>query len=254
MPPKVEKKNGALIILDEDVSYKDAFLMSILPGWIVIFDMRPDGKESAKEIAIMKLTIIDERKIPTFPSKWELFNAFHYTKSADDVNVVILGMDPYDTPGYAMGLAFSMRRGIRISQSLRNIFSVLNDNNDCEFPKENNNGSLVSWATQGVLLINIALTIEAGAKSGAHIPLWTRFTELIIMSLSTYRTGLVFVFWGRDAREFEKYVKKPQTHKILKGAHPAARSGEFAAECKTHFTEINEHLVKQGKPAITWQT
>lgn len=261
MTAKSEQKNGFIIIISEDVTIKEAFFISLPKTWYVIMDSKPEGKQSVREVAETKLNLLDNKKIRILPPKWEIGNPYYYTGSPDNVRVAIFGMDPYVQPGYAMGLAFSMRRGIKISQSLNNIFSVLNKFSGYEFPKNNTNGSLVKWALQGVMLMNVGLTIEEGAKSGAHITMWCSYTELFIKALTLYKKGLILVFWGKDAQEYQKYVKQPQEHHILVGVHPAAHGGEFLSQFeedpkdekkKSHFIRINEILEKRGESPIDW--
>lgn len=264
MSNKVENKQGYKLVLEEDISIKECFFLCMLPSWDVILDSKPDGKQTPRQIAEAKLELLDKRKIHTFPSKWEIANPYYYIRSPDNVKVLILGMDPYGTPGYAMGLAFSMRKGIKISKSLENIFNVLNRFSGYEFPKNNNNGSLIKWSLQGVMLINVALTIGEGGKSGEHLTMWSAYTELFIKALTLYKKGIIIVLWGKDAQEYKNSIKQPQEHHILMGAHPAARGNEFIDQFEenppekeklkkqSHFETINEILTKRGDSPIDW--
>ena len=173
-----------------------------------------------------------------YPKRGKTFRAFQMCP-LESVKVVILGQDPYHD-GSATGLAFANDRVGRISPSLRNIIqTVKNDFGDIIV-----NPNLESWAKQGVLLLNTALTVEKG-KAGSHVNMWMPFTRDIITSLSVYKPDLIWVLWGKKAQDYEKHIMYPSGHTILKAAHPAAESysgGKAGFFTCGHFKKINDKL------------
>lgn len=181
-----------------------------------------------------------------YPKKSLVFSAF--TTDLNDVKVVILGQDPYHTPGAAEGLAFSVPNFQPIPPSLINIYKEI----DSDIGHYNNKtGSLRNWQKQGVLLLNTVLTVEAH-KAGSHRGKgWEIFTTEVIKYLNEARPHLVFILWGRDARN-KKSLIDSKKHLILESPHPSplsAYAGFFG--CK-HFSKCNEFLVKNGEKPIEW--
>lgn len=185
-----------------------------------------------------------ERKI--FPRKSSVFRAF--LLNFEEIKVVILGQDPYHTPDLADGLAFSVPKKAKIPPSLVNIYKEI----DAEFGSHNNkSGDLSDWAKQGVLLLNNVLTVEKG-RAGSHRGMgWESFTEEVIKKLNKERSGLVFVFWGRDARSKVRLIDKSK-HLVLESAHPSPLSAHGGFFGCGHFKKINEYLKNQGKKEIIW--
>lgn len=181
-----------------------------------------------------------------FPKKTQVFSAF--TTDLNDVKVVILGQDPYHTPGAAHGLAFSVPNSEPIPPSLVNIYKEIDSDIGSH---ANKTGNLKSWQEQGILLLNNVLTVEAH-KAGSHRGRgWEIFTEATIRYLSENRDHLVFLLWGRDARSKKKLIDENK-HLILEAPHPSplsAYSGFFG--CK-HFSKTNDQLEKWGKQKIVW--
>jgi uracil-DNA glycosylase len=166
-----------------------------------------------------------------------IFNAFDHTP-VDKVKVVIIGQDPYHGPGEAMGLSFSVPKGVRIPPSLKNIFKEMKDDIGGNLPIH---GDLTSWADQGVFLLNAILTVEH-KKAGSHKNLgWHLFTDAVIEKLSLQREGLVFMLWGNFARSKKVLIAPEKGHLILEAPHPSplARGGFFG--CK-HFSKANAFL------------
>jgi uracil-DNA glycosylase len=182
-----------------------------------------------------------------YPKGSLIFNAFNQTPF-DKVKVVILGQDPYHNPGQAMGLSFSVPAGIKIPPSLMNIYKELNKDIGMPIP---NAGDLTSWANQGVLLLNAALTVRAD-EPGSHAKIgWMKFTDDVIKILSKEKSRLVFLLWGNFAGQKQILIDNSK-HKILKAAHPSplsAHNGFFG--CK-HFSATNEYLVQHNKNPINW--
>lgn len=182
-----------------------------------------------------------------FPPGPLIFNAFQQTPF-DRVKVVILGQDPYHNPGEAMGLSFSVPKGVRIPPSLQNIYKEINRDLGLPIP---NHGDLTHWARQGVLLLNAMLTVEAG-KAGSHQHIgWQTFTDAVIRRLSEQRKGLVFMLWGRFAQG-KKSLIDPSVHLILEAAHPSPLAGGAFSGC-AHFSKANAYLVEQGVAPMDWQ-
>lgn len=186
-----------------------------------------------------------ETKI-VFPEKQLVFSAF--TTDLNNVKVVILGQDPYHTPGAAEGLAFSVPNSKPIPPSLVNIYKEID--NDMGH-HENKTGSLRNWQKQGVLLLNTVLTVEAH-KAGSHRGKgWEIFTTEVIKYLNEIRPNLVFILWGRDARNKKIYVD-PAKHLILESPHPSPLSAHHGFFGNHHFSRTNEFLKSHGMEEINW--
>jgi len=185
-----------------------------------------------------------------YPEKENIFNALKFTPP-DNVKVVILGQDPYINQGEAHGLAFSVNDGIKIPPSLRNIYKELNIDIEMNIPQT---GNLISWAKQGVLLLNTVLTVESG-KSNSHIKKgWEIFTDYIIKYLGERETPTVFILWGKNAHSKEKFITQTTKHLLLKSPHPSPLSvfnGFFG--CK-HFSQTNKFLHENGLEIIDWDS
>ena len=186
-----------------------------------------------------------ERKV-IFPPKRLAFSAFATDLNA--VKVVILGQDPYHTPGAAEGLAFSVPPSQPVPPSLVNIYKEIDSDVGHH---ANQSGSLRAWQKQGVLLLNTVLTVEAH-RAGSHRGKgWEIFTAEVIKYLVREREHLVFMLWGRDARN-KKGLIDPTKHLVLEAAHPSplsAYNGFFG--CR-HFSKCNEYLKANGLAEIIW--
>jgi uracil-DNA glycosylase len=189
-----------------------------------------------------------------FPVESDVFRAFS-TVDLADVKVVILGQDPYhgvgiDGNSQAHGLAFSVRKGIKVPPSLVNIYKELTqDISDFTPPKH---GNLMSWAEQGVLLLNTVLTVQQG-QAHSHAKLgWETFTDKIIAELNEHNAGCVFMLWGSHAQKKGKNINQ-QKHLVLNGPHPSPLSayrGFFGCQ---HFSKANHWLSEQKKSPIDWR-
>lgn len=182
-----------------------------------------------------------------YPPKRLILNAFDNT-SYEDVNVVILGQDPYYNYGQAMGMCFSVPQGVAVPKSLVNIFEEIK--NDTGMPTCITGGDLTPWARQGVLLMNTVLTVEEGKPNSHKDKGWEFFTDAVIAHLNRRPRGMVFMLWGRNAYAKKQLITNSQ-HLVLTAAHPSplsAYAGFFG--CK-HFSKANEFLAKQGKN-IRW--
>ncbi|MCL2573333.1 MAG: uracil-DNA glycosylase [Defluviitaleaceae bacterium] len=182
-----------------------------------------------------------------YPPMHEIFSALIHT-AYEDTKVVILGQDPYINAGEAHGMAFSVMPTAKMPPSLRNIFKELSDDLGCHMP---NNGYLMPWAKQGVLLLNTTLTVQAGRSKSHAGKGWEEFTDSIITRLAEREKPIVFMLWGKHAQQKTTLVD-PAHHKVLMAAHPSPLAGGRFFGSK-HFSQANEFLVGQGDVGVDWQ-
>ena len=183
-----------------------------------------------------------------YPPKSLILNAFDQTPY-DKVKVVILGQDPYYNPGQAMGMSFSVNKGVAVPKSLQNMFKEIAD--DIGRPSAIEGGDLTPWARQGVLLLNTVLTVVAGQPNSHKGMGWETFTDAVINKLNSRNPPTVFLLWGRNALDKRALITNP-THLVLTAAHPSplsAFNGFFG--CR-HFSKTNEFLRKNGLEEIVW--
>ncbi|MGB1103356.1 MAG: uracil-DNA glycosylase [Crocinitomicaceae bacterium] len=183
-----------------------------------------------------------------WPKGKDIFAAFNHCPF-DKLKVVILGQDPYPTPGHAHGLCFSVPDNVQpLAKSLQNIYKEIKTDLGIESPKS---GDLTRWADQGVFLLNTSLTVRAGdPNSHAYIG-WSQFTDDVIKTISNRKDGVVFLLWGGHAQKKAVLIDKDRHH-VLKSPHPSPLSayrGFFG--CK-HFSKANELLILQEKEPINW--
>lgn len=183
-----------------------------------------------------------------YPPEADLFNAFRYTAFAD-LKVVILGQDPYHGPNQAHGLSFSVRPGVAIPPSLRNIYKEL-AMEDPSF-RMPTHGDLTSWAEQGVLLLNTALSVRANeANSHRHLG-WEQFTDQVIRAISQHASPVVFLLWGSHAIKKQQLIDMNRHH-VLTAPHPSPLSAHRGFLGCGHFNAANAFLIAQGKTPIRW--
>ena len=184
-----------------------------------------------------------------YPSMYDIFNALKYT-DYNDVKIVILGQDPYHGPNQAHGLSFSVRDGVTVPPSLKNIYKEMNSDVDFSIP---DSGNLTKWAENGILLLNTTLTVEAG-KPNSHKDIgWQVFTDRIIEVLNEREKPMVFMLWGANAKSKVPVITNGN-HLILTAAHPSpfsAHSGFFG--CK-HFSLANRFLEEKGISRIDYNS
>ncbi|MDR0975556.1 MAG: uracil-DNA glycosylase [Christensenellaceae bacterium] len=183
-----------------------------------------------------------------FPPAEDIFNAFKATPP-EKVRVVILGQDPYHNAGEAHGMAFSVREGVRIPPSLRNIFKEINAELGLLMPAT---GNLTKWGSQGVLLLNTVLTVRENAPNSHKNKGWEKITDEAIRALNNPHLPIVFLLWGRNARE-KKALITNATHLVLESAHPSPLSASRGFFGCNHFIKANEFLVKNGLAPINWR-
>ncbi len=193
--------------------------------------------------------LIDEYRYKTvYPDKYDIFNAFHFTRY-EDVKVIILGQDPYHGPNQAHGLCFSVNPGVPAPPSLVNIFKELKSDLGCYIP---NSGYLKKWADQGVMLLNSVLTVRAGAANSHRNKGWELFTDRVISALDEREVPVVFMLWGRNAHSKLRLISGKR-HLILRAPHPSplsAYSGFFGCG---HFSKANRFLESYGMVKVDWQ-
>lgn len=198
-------------------------------------------------IELKKFLLEEYRTKTIYPPKQLILNAFD-TTSPDEVNVVILGQDPYINPGQAMGLAFSVPDGVRPPQSLVNIRKEIKD--DLGYESIVKGGNLTPWADQGVLLLNTVLTVEAGLSNSHKGRGWEIFTDSVIKYLNKRERGMVFMLWGNNAISKRRLITGRQ-HLVLTSAHPSPLSAYHGFFGCRHFSKANNFLAAQDRE-IRW--
>lgn len=222
------------------------------------------GQEYFQELSAFLKTAYATKTI--FPKREQVFRAF--STDLNDIKVVILGQDPYHTPGAAMGLAFSVPETEKIPPSLINIYKEIDSDlgqtyadlktmnpslnlNPDDYKHHNKTGDLSSWAEQGVLLLNNVLTVEAHLAGSHRGKGWETFTENVIKYLNQTRPHLVFILWGRDARNKKPLIDQSR-HLVLESAHPSPLSAHAGFFGSRPFTKCNDFLRENGLKEIKW--
>lgn len=203
-------------------------------GWKKFFEKHKDEVKRVSD----KLWAVRETKI--IPRMTCVYRAFSETPM-ENVKVVILGQDPYPTPGNAVGLAFSVKKGLKPPQSLKNILEEVKKQGF----ETTGSGDLSCWASQGVLLLNTALTTEEGQKE-SHLAVWAEFSTCVIKYLSRKRKGIVYMLWGGKAQKFKQYINI-KDNLVLECAHPSPLSVTGFRD-NNHFVLANEYLEEK----INW--
>jgi len=221
-------------------------LPSIPPGWRSLF------KGEKRQPYYQELDAFLEKELANghtiLPARKDIFNALAAT-SYDQVRVMLVGQDPYPTPGHAHGLCFSVQPAVRLLPfSLRNVFRELQDDVGCRIP---NNGYLEPWARQGVLMLNTVLTVQAGQPNSHQGHGWERFTDHIIELVVAKATRVVFVLWGRQAQKKRTLITQSH-HTVIATAHPSPLSTRKFFGCRC-FSQINRDLADAGMVPINWQ-
>lgn len=183
-----------------------------------------------------------------FPPADDIFNAFHLTPLSE-VKAVILGQDPYHNINQAHGLCFSVQPTVDIPPSLVNIYQELHDDLGCRIP---NNGYLVKWAKQGVLLLNTVLTVRAHQANSHQNIGWEEFTDAVIEILDQQDRPMVFLLWGKPAQRKKTMLHNPK-HLILEAPHPSPLSAYRGFFGCRHFSATNRFLEEHGLTPIDWQ-
>lgn len=183
-----------------------------------------------------------------YPPGRFIFNAFNLTPF-DEVNVVIIGQDPYHEPGQAHGLSFSVQEGVMFPPSLQNIFKEIEQDLGTPVPKS---GDLSRWARQGVLLLNATLTVRAHQANSHAMLGWQTFTDAAIKALATHREHLVYMLWGGFARG-KAYMIDRNRNLVLESVHPSPLSANRGGWFGLHqFSRCNDYLQANGLTPIQW--
>ncbi len=199
-------------------------------------------------LKLRRFLIHEYRNQTVYPDMYHIFTALKLT-AYEDTKVVVIGQDPYHGPNQAHGLAFSVQPGVKIPPSLMNIFKELFADVNCSIP---NNGYLIPWAKQGVLLLNAVLTVRANQAHSHRGKGWEQFTDKIIQLLNTKPTPIVFLLWGNDAKNKAKSITNPN-HLILTAAHPSPLSANRGFFGCRHFSTANRFLAANQMMPINWQ-
>jgi len=182
-----------------------------------------------------------------FPAGKEIFNAFNFC-TFDRVKVVIIGQDPYHGPGQAHGLCFSVREGVDLPPSLKNIFKEINNDLGIPVPPT---GDLSRWAKQGVLLLNATLTVRAHTAGSHQKKGWENFTDEVIRKVSDQKEHVVFLLWGAYAQQKSEMIDKSK-HLILESVHPSPLSASRGFFGNHHFSRTNLFLQSKGLIPVNW--
>jgi uracil-DNA glycosylase len=219
-------------------------LLELLPdGWRELIEPLLDQAATTRLSEFVAAEYAEHTIYPALP---DLFSAFRLCPP-DEARVLILGQDPYHGPGQAHGLSFSVREGVRIPPSLRNVFKELRDDLDVPMPAA---GDLTRWAERGVLLLNAVLTVRAG-KAGSHGGKgWEEFTDAVIRALNTKEERVVFVLWGSYARKKRDLITGPN-HVVLEAGHPSPMNPRGFLGTRP-FSAVNKALTDAGLPEVDW--
>lgn len=178
-----------------------------------------------------------------YPSMYDIFNSLKMT-AYEDVKVVIIGQDPYHQPGQAHGLAFSVKKGVRIPPSLVNIYKEIENDLGITPP---DHGCLTEWAQRGVLLLNAVLTVREGEANSHRNRGWEIFTDRVISILNEREEPVVFILWGNNARSKKKLITGKQHH-VIEGVHPSPLSAHRGFFGGKFFSKANSFL----KEPVDW--
>jgi uracil-DNA glycosylase len=216
----------------------------LAPSWLAAVD-----PETHKPYWTELMTFVAEERATqkVYPPEADMFNAFRYTP-LDEVKAVILGQDPYHGEGQAHGLCFSVRPGVRVPESLKNIYTELKADVGAQPVKH---GNLASWARQGVLMLNACLTVRAKTPNSHAGKGWEKFTDAALKAVNELPRPVVFVLWGAYAQK--KIPLIDVRHVVLKAAHPSpfsAANGFFGSK---PFSKTNDALKTAGQKPIDWQ-
>lgn len=228
-----------------ELNLSPEFLVSsgqVHPSWL------PALQESREDIAALEIFLSSQMTggVQILPEPQSIFRALRLP--LDQVKVVIIGQDPYPTPGHAMGLAFSVSSDVRpLPRSLSNIFIELQSDMRCEQPVS---GDLSIWADQGVLLLNRVLTVSAGNAGSNRGRGWEEFTASLVRFLVRNNPSVVAVLWGKDAQQLEPAFPAGQ---VILSAHPSPLSASRGFFGSKPFSTANELLKRSGIPPISWQ-
>ena len=220
--------------------------VSINPAWEDFLAPLLNQQSFVKTVQILEG--YQQEDLVFYPLEHQLFNAFNYCPP-NDIKVVIIGQDPYHAPNQANGLCFSVDKGISLPPSLKNIFKELSSDIGVKIPPH---GNLISWAKEGVLLLNSVLTVFPSIP-GSHQHLgWELFTDGVIKVLSNKSDHIVFLLWGSYACKKSVLIDESK-HLLLKSVHPSPLSAYRGFFGNRHFSKSNAYLVEHGKQPVDWE-
>ena len=216
--------------------------------WLEIFAENEFQKSYFKQLSAFLANEFKTQRV--FPPKEHIFRCFN-TLPIDKVKVVIIGQDPYHDTNQAMGLCFSVNKGIKIPSSLLNMYKELKSDLNCRIPTH---GDLSKWQSQGIMMLNTSLTVRAHNANSHSKKGWEQFTDKAIEKLAKARKNIVFLLWGKNAQEKEKLIKRSRNeHLVLKSAHPSGLSAHRGFFGNKHFSQTNAYLKKNSIEPIDWQ-
>lgn len=219
----------------------------MIADWKDLFD-KISSEEYAK--SLKRFLDAEYQQNVIYPPRDLVFQAFRLT-SPKDLKVVIIGQDPYHNPGEAMGLSFSVPRGIDLPPSLRNIYKEIQNDVGVEMNFES--GDLTSWAKQGILLLNAYLTVRAGVPLSHKRPEYDKFISDVLAYIESLDQPIVYMLWGGFAKKYESKIHNPK-HLVLKSAHPSPLSANQGGWFGNHlFSKCNNYLEENGLKGIDWQ-
>ena len=219
----------------------------MLKDWKTLFD-DVAKKEYSKTLHAFLDTEYQEQIV--YPPRDMMFQAFKFT-SPSKLKVVIIGQDPYHNPGEAMGMSFSVPRGIDLPPSLINIYKEIN--RDLGLTMNFESGDLTPWAEQGVLLLNAYLTVRANTPLSHKRPEYDAFIDDVLAYIETLDQPIVYMLWGGFAKKYASKVKHPK-HLVLQSAHPSPLSANRGGWFGNHlFSQCNDYLSKNDVESIDWQ-
>ncbi|MDX2195513.1 MAG: uracil-DNA glycosylase [Cytophagales bacterium] len=217
--------------------------IKIHPSWKAVLD---DEFQKPYFTSLIQFVKNEYATHTVYPPGKHIFAAFDYTPF-ENVQVVILGQDPYHGAGQAHGLCFSVNDGIPLPPSLVNIYKEILSDIGTPIPKS---GNLTRWAQQGVLLLNATLTVRANTPGSHQNQGWETFTDAVVQALNINKTNIVFILWGAYAQRKATFLDIGK-HLILKAAHPSPFSAAKFLGCR-HFSQANAYLAAQGKKPMIW--
>lgn len=219
--------------------------LQIDPSWKAVLEDEIGQRYFDDIWTAIDLSVAAGRQV--YPPQNQIFAALNLTPF-DQVRVVILGQDPYHGAGQAMGLCFSVAKGVKNPRSLNRIFREMESDVDLTIPVH---GDLSTWAKQGVFMPNAILTVEEG-KPASHAKIgWHHFTDAVIRILSENKSGIIFLLWGGFAKGKRNLIDNTKHH-ILEAVHPSPLAGNAWFGNK-HFSQVNQILQAKGEIPINWQ-
>lgn len=216
------------------------------PSWL----SKLSGEFEKPYMEELRAFLIAEKKAgkEIYPSGDNIFSALNHTPF-ENVKVVIFGQDPYHGPGQAHGLCFSVRPGVPVPPSLINIYREMNTDLGIQPVRH---GYLISWAEQGVLLLNSVLTVEKNKAASHRNRGWESFTDRIARIIDAENDGAAFILWGAYAQKKGSFLDRNK-HLVLSAPHPSPLSASRGFLGSRPFSQVNDWLISKGKSPIDWQ-